>query len=207
MKKIFHLSATLLAAALLLASCGGKTATPSKDTISGPLGQYFKVVDRNYKINDGRINIEIERTAAGLPSPWKEGMEVGYQDGQVQPGFTAEFLDAEGDVICSDKTDIVFEKDALKATVALAVGESTSIPFIVTGKKVAAFRVSSTFEYHEPEQSTSVSSASSVKSIYDAAVDEYSKILKEAEDEYSEMTKEAAEEMKSAMNEAIDDIW
>ena len=126
------LNAGVVCALLIsLISCGGRevVVTPSKSSISDPLGEYFQVVDRNYKVNDGYINIEIERIENGLPDPWVDGMEVGYSDNRVEPGFVVEFLDEDGDILCKDQTDIVWEKDELVAVVALGVGETSSIPF------------------------------------------------------------------------------
>ena len=180
----------LFAFALSLLSCGGRevVVTPSKSSISGPLGEYFQVVDRNYKVKDGYINIEIERIENGLPDPWEEGMEVGYSDNRVEPGFVVEFLDEDGDILCKAQTDIVWEKDELVAVVALGVGETSSIPFGANVTKgLSSFKVSSTFKYHEPvkAESTTVSSSSSKKSSsssaasakWDEILDEYEKVV------------------------------
>ena len=178
----------LFAFALSLLSCGCKevVVTPSKSSISGPLGEYFQVVDRNYKVNDGYINIEIERIENGLPDPWVDGMEVGYSDNRVEPGFVVEFLDEDGDVLCKDQTDIVWEKDELVAVVALGVGETSSIPFGANVTKgLASFKLSSTFKYHEPVKSepATVSSSSSKKSSsassakWDEILDDYEKVV------------------------------
>ena len=178
----------LFAFALSMLSCGGRevVVTPSKSSISGPLGEYFQVVDRNYKVKDGYINIEIERIENGLPDPWVDGMEVGYSDNRVEPGFVVEFLDEDGDVLCKDQTDIVWEKDELVAVVALGVGETSSIPFGANVTKgLASFKLSSTFKYHEPVKSepATVSSSSSKKSSsassakWDEILDDYEKVV------------------------------
>ena len=178
----------LFACALSMLSCGGRevVVTPSKSSISGPLGEYFQVVDRNYKVKDGYINIEIERIENGLPDPWVDGMEVGYNDNRVEPGFVVEFLDEDGDILCKDQTDIVWEKDELVAVVALGVGETSSIPFGANVTKgLAAFKVSSTFKYHEPvkESPATVSSSSSKKSSssssaeWDEILNDYEKVV------------------------------
>lgn len=176
---------TLCIVAVSLSSCGGKEVviTPSKTSISGPLGEYYQVVDRNYKVKDGYINIELERIEEGLPEPWVEGIEVGYSDNKVQPEFVVEFLDADGDILCKDQTDIVWEKDELMAVVALGVGETSSIPFGANVTKgLASFKVSSTFKYHEPvkkEASTSSSSSSNKSSSakWDKILDDYEKVV------------------------------
>ena len=175
----------LFAFALSMLSCGGRevVVTPSKSSISGPLGEYFQVVDRNYKVKDGYINIEIERIENGLPDPWVDGVEVGYNDNRVEPSFVVEFLDEDGDILCKDQTDIVWNKDELVAVVALGVGESSSIPFGANVTKgLSSFKVSSTFKYHEPvkAESTTVSSSSSKKSSsakWDEILDDYEKVV------------------------------
>jgi len=207
MKRIITILASILSFVCLVSCGGNKGVTPSKDTISGPLGQYFKVVNRTYKINDGKINIELERINEGLPDPWEEGIEVGYSDNHVEPGFVVEFMDADGDIVCKDQTDIVFEKDELVSVVALAVGETSSIPFSVNGKKVALFKVSSTFKYHEPDVTTysslSSSSSSSIgSSIIDEATSVYGDALKDAQKEVKDAYDEAAAEVKEAYDEA-----
>lgn len=137
-------------------SCGGSkpakaetVVTPSKASVSGPLGEYFKVVERNYKIKNGNISIEFERIKDGLPNPWVAGMEVGSYGNCVEPGFTVEFLDVDGDILCKWKSSVVWEKDDINAVLALGVGETCSLPCKVEVRKgVVSFRVSSTFKYH-----------------------------------------------------------
>ena len=174
----------IFALAISFVSCGSRevVVTPSKSSISGPLGEYFQVVDRNYKVKDGYINVEIERITNGLPDPWVEGMEVGYSDNRVEPGFVVEFLDEDGDILCKDQTDIVWEKDELVAVVALGVGETSSIPFGANVTKgLSSFKVSSTFKYHEPEKEpATVSSSSSKESSsaeWDKILDNYEKVV------------------------------
>ena len=123
--------------------------TPSKASVSGPLGEYFKVVERNYKIKNGNISIEFERIKDGLPNPWVAGMEVGSYGNCVEPGFTVEFLDVDGDILCKWKSSVIWEKDDINAVLALGVGETCSLPCKVEVRKgVVSFRVSSTFKYH-----------------------------------------------------------
>lgn len=216
MKRIILIFCSLVSA-LLFTGCGGnKGITPAKETISGPLGQYFKVVNRSYKINEGKVNIEIERIEDGLPDPWEEGIEVGYSDNRVEPGFVVEFMDEDGDVVCKGQTDIVRTKDELVSVVALAVGETSTIPFSAKGKKIAQFRVSSTFVYHEPVVNThsynssynsSYDSPSSEGSLLDEVANEYSNALNEAQKELQDAYDEAASEVRDAVKDALKDLF
>ena len=120
-----------------------------------------------------------------MPDPWVDGVEVGYNDNRVEPSFVVEFLDEDGDILCKDQTDIVWNKDELVAVVALGVGESSSIPFGANVTKgLSSFKVSSTFKYHEPvkAESTTVSSSSSKNSSsssakWDEILDDYEKVV------------------------------
>lgn len=137
--------------AILLTSCGDSEMKPKSTKISGPLGEYFEVVDRSYKVNhSGQCNIEIKRIKEGFPAPWEEGMKVGHSKGEIEIGFSVEYMDDDQDVEVKDATDIVFEREALEAVAALGVGESTTIPFDAKIKKATQFKVGSTFEAHEP---------------------------------------------------------
>jgi len=195
-----------LALSFLTSCTGSKGITPSKDAISGPLGQYFKVVNRTYKIYNGKINVEIERIAEGLPDPWEEGIEVGYSNNNVEPGFVVEFMDASGDIVCKDQSDIVWTKDELVSVVALLVGETSSIHFSVSGKKVSQFKVSSTFKYHQPEESDSYSYGSSAKSSIDEDVSIFEDTFKEVQKEVEDVYREAATEVEDAYNEAVEEL-
>ena len=79
MKKIFYYFSIVIMT-ICLASCGGDGITPVSEKIQGPLGQYFEVVSKDYKVKDGKVGIEIKRIKEGFPEPWTEGMEVGYSD-------------------------------------------------------------------------------------------------------------------------------
>ena len=151
------------ALAVILMSCGGSSMNPVSEKIQGPLGDYFEVVDRDYKPNSGKVSIEIKRIKEGFPAPWMEGMEVGYYGGYFEPLFSVEYQDADGNVLGKDAADLVFEEDELKAIAALNVGESATITFDCYEKDVKKFKVSSTFEVHM--ESSDASSASGVEVI------------------------------------------
>jgi len=144
MKAIYYLAFAIMALSVI--SCDDKKDgfRPEQAKISGPLGDYFEVIDRSYGIKDGRVMVEIKRIKKGLPAPWEEGISVGYQDGCCKPLFSIEVKDEKGDIIAKDESDIVWEEDELRAIVALSVDETSSIPFsVVEGGK--SFKIGSSF--------------------------------------------------------------
>lgn len=159
MKKIMFMLALV---AMTLMSCGGSSngsISPVSEKIQGPLRDYFEVVVRDYKINDGNLSVEIKRIKEGFPSPWTEGMKVGYSDGYFEPLFTIEFQDADGNVLNKDISDIVFDREALEAIAALNVGETATITFNCNEKDAKKFKVLSTFEVHQTNSSSSSDSS------------------------------------------------
>lgn len=229
MKRIIISAIVLLSAAFLFVSCGGggkKVIVPANTSVSGPLGPYFKVVDRSYKIINGEINVEFERIAEGLPSPWTEGMKLGWTDNSVEPGFIIDLLDEDGDVLSKDETSIIWNDDEIAALVALNVGETATIPFTADSykSKIAKFKISSSFEYHSPsddlvadgsestgDDASDISSAlNEVASDYSSALNdvasEYSSVISDVADEYGKVLQDAQEEVAGAMNEAAKEV-
>lgn len=150
---------------LMLTSCGKKDKlTPVTTSISGPLSSYFEVVDREYKVINNKVNVEIKRVSEGLPAPWTEGILIGSSDNKVEPGFSIELSDEDGDVVSRDETSIILEHHELESILALGVGESATIPFEASlSQKPEKFKIGSTFKYHEAKkaQSTRKSTATS----------------------------------------------
>ena len=134
-------------AVILYACKGGDTISPTSEKIQGPLGQFFEVVTKDYRAKDGKVSVEIKRKKAGFPKPWKEGMTVGYSDGEFEPCFTIEFLDTDGNVVSKDKTDIVFDRDELNVIASLSTDESATITFKCK-EKAKQFKLASTFTSH-----------------------------------------------------------
>ena len=131
--------------AISLAACKGDDfIKPVSEKIQGPLGEYFEVVTKGYKIRDGKISIELKRIKEGFPSPWKEGMELGNLNG-YEPLFSIEFLDADGNTISKDRTDVVWDKEELNILVLLRVDETASITFDANDE-IAQFKMTSTFK-------------------------------------------------------------
>ena len=148
-KKLF--SVISIVAITLLAACGdsnGGSMKPSEVKISGPLGEFFEVVDRGYSVKDGEINVEIKRIKEGLPTPWKEGMEIGRSDSGYEPHFTIEIRDKDGEIISKDKTQIILNGEELKNIMALAIDETASLKFKANNEGGVSFKIGSTFVVH-----------------------------------------------------------
>ena len=211
----FYLFAAI---AILLVACkGGDTVTPVSEKIQGPLGEYFEVVSRDYKAIDGKVSIEIKRIKEGLPAPWEEGMEVGSDGGYCEPLFYIEFQDGDGNVTSKEATALIFDDDELKAVVALGVGDIATITFRYNKEEGASqFKVTSTFEVHPKEDSTSEesngssdsgvtstasdddsSTASSGSEDWDALLSSYEQYV----DQYIKLMKKASNGDASAMTE------
>lgn len=170
--RLFYLP--LILAICMLVSCGkSEKLTPEQSKITGPLGEYFEVVEREYSIIDGKISVEIKRIKTGMPAPWKEGMEVGYDDGYFEPHFTIELKDNDGNTLSKDKTDIVFDEEDLKTISSIGVDETASITFDAK-EGASKFKVGSTFTVHNGDSNLEDNS-STINGSYDlkGKVDKY----------------------------------
>lgn len=124
---------------------------PSKTDVSGPLHGYFEVVDRSYKIVNGKMNVEFRRIREGFPQPWESGMEIGYSEGHCEPGFYVELLDEDGDILSKDETSIIYDRSELQSLASLNTDETATISFSTGSAKPTGFRIGSSFTVHEPE--------------------------------------------------------
>ncbi len=107
-------------------SSGGDDGLTAETKINGPLGTFFEVVDKNYKIMGDEstpiISVQIKRISEGGPKGFS-------WSSKSKPGFKLEVFDSDDDLICSDKTDVVYEEDQLKAIFDLGVGETATLSF------------------------------------------------------------------------------
>lgn len=158
MKKTVYV---LLATALFISACGGnKGLTPKNEGISGPLGEYFKIVDKTYQSDNGIIYVEVQRIQDGLPEPWEEkcGKHVGWNDGDIEPSFSIEYFDKNGNVVDKSKTlhlgsnHFNDDQDDLQRMVDLSKGETCSIIFDLKSNEAIQFALSSSFEYHPAKE-------------------------------------------------------
>ena len=134
MKKLKLFVMTVIA--ISLAACGtGGSINPTSKKVNGPLGKFFEVVERDYKINDGKLGVEFKRIAEGGPdnASWSS-----------EPTFTVELQDEDGNVIETISTNVVRTEDELESVFSLGVDETASITFVFDKTDGAAkFKVSS----------------------------------------------------------------
>ena len=129
--------------AVIIAACNSKeNKTESTETadsvqtvtpvqrITGPLGKYFEAVPKDYKVVDGRVFIEVKRIKEGLPEPWKEGM--GFDNGDpCDLDLSPVYCDIDGNVLRRDNSNWYLSVPEREELVALTVGDSMPIEFIV----------------------------------------------------------------------------
>jgi len=133
--------------AVCLASCGGGAVTPVSKKINGPLGKFFKVAQREYKMSDNELCVEFIKVAEGGPTTasWASSTPV----------FTVELQDEDGNVISSKSTNAVFLENQLGTVLSLGVGESSSIAFkFDKSEGTAKFKVSSKWNIMEESPRT-----------------------------------------------------
>lgn len=148
--------------ALCLASCGRGTITPVSENIEGPLGEYFQVVKKDYKVNDKQreVVVEIKRIKEGFPEPWKKGMEVGIKNGCILPTFIAQFQDGDGTILSTTETDFSSDLQEIKTIADLAVNQSAVVTFSVSSEDASQVKISSKFQYYgEIERTVNLSGA------------------------------------------------
>ena len=217
-----------------LVSCSGSgTLSPVSKKIQGPLGDYFEIVEREYKVNDeNQVTIEIKRIKDGFPSPWVEGVKVGLDGGDCAPNFSVDFVDGDGNIVCSDATDIVDDFDVLKKIESIKIGETATISFVCNEKGAKQLKMSSTFDVYPDylnvspteDSGSSIDESSSSNSTessedwdalldsYEDYVDSYISLLKKANagdldalSEYPSLLQKA-QEMGEKMSNASGDL-
>ncbi|MCR5159031.1 MAG: hypothetical protein K6D37_07920 [Prevotella sp.] len=136
--------------AISLAACsGGGKLTPTSKKVNGPLGKFFEVVERNYKMNDNELSVEFKRIAEGGPTDASWSSE---------PTFTVELQDEDGNSIASEHTNVIFNKEQLESVFSLGVDETASITFKFDkdkAKKATKFKVSSKWGEEDDDNSES----------------------------------------------------
>lgn len=110
-------------------SCNEKVETirPVSSKIDGPLGDFFEVVQRDYKIVGNQVNFEFKR----------------IDDGMMESPIVAELLDDSGNLIGTSTVDSNSNHDDLRFLYANKIGESSAIAFSMIGLTPARVRFSS----------------------------------------------------------------
>ncbi len=141
----------LFLVSVCLASCGGKGIKPTTEKIQGPLGKYYEVVDKNYKIDDfHQVAIEFKRIAVGGPK----------NASLSEPTFTVEYLDADGNVLDSSLANMEYDKEELGSVFSLGLNETKSITFYIAEiKDATSFRVSSKWDKSKEERAEETESS------------------------------------------------
>lgn len=166
--KTFKLYLLAVLAISLAACSGGGKVSPTSKKVNGPLGKYFEVVEREYKIKDKELSVEFKRIAEGGPNDasWS-----------THPTFLVELQDEDGNVISTKSTDVVLTEDQLETVFSLAVDETASVTFKFDKTEGAVkFKVSSKWEEKDGDSSDESSAiGSSDESSYDmrGKVDKY----------------------------------
>ena len=158
--KQFKLFVMTLIAILLAACSNGGKINPISKKINGPLGKFFEVVERDYKISDGELSVEFKRIAEGGPSDasWS-----------TSPSFLVELQDEDGNVISTESTHVVNTEDQLESVFSLGVDETASITFKFDKTKgVVKFKISSKWDAENEEKTEPAES--SIKAIHKAAL-------------------------------------
>ena len=113
--------------AIVLSSCGKGGIKPKSVKINGPLGEFFEVIEREYKFvsyesNDDllQLNVEFKRIKEGGPKD---------ASSSSRPTFTVSIIDDDENVIAIEATDLVIDKEHLESIFALKVDETSAIPF------------------------------------------------------------------------------
>lgn len=204
MKKflLFAYSAILVGA---LASCGGSSDSdnesneseevaeaqnyelmPATTSITGPLGQAYEVVNRDYKLkktySSYEILVEVELTdPAGLPAgfdPSKVGTRFNEGEGRYPmiANFTIEYLDQYDDVIDYSQATSSYS-DLLR----LSKGETSTLRFYVPNNElneIEYFRIKSDYYPNEIEGNVKAASGNSDAETY--SDDDFDKTLEQA---------------------------
>lgn len=160
-KKLFFASLMLACFGFVATSCGGGNSDglTAETKISGPLGEFFEVVDKNYKMTTeealtkyGKISIQIKRIAEGGPkdASWSS-----------EPTFNLDIMDADDNVLGSDKSDVVMDKEQLEAIFALGVGETATLTFNVHGELEGAAKLKVSSKWKEEKEKSEMTDNSS----------------------------------------------
>lgn len=188
---------------------------PETTKVSGPLGDAFIVVDKAYKptTNDSGspIIIEFERTDKAFPFNNEDEIEVFQyliaKTGNII-GFGIELLDEEGNIIEKSNPRTPDYSDEQLTLIKIKPGEKGSLSFKTPIfrsdlEKVRKFRITSDYEYIEPEVETpSVNVTNPYLDYVNERAKQNEKYIKERTKQNEEYIKERAKQNEEYINEA-----
>jgi len=229
---------TIAVMAISLASCGGKknsdenekiVLTPETTNIKGDLGDYFKVVDKEYTVTNDfgdMVTIEVERTDKEYSFDLKGVEPYGTfgRDVTGHAGFGIEILDEDGNVIekiAATASGLIgmYSSDDMKEALKLKAGEKGTVRWSFqfdSDKKPAKFRLTSSYEEEDSsnldsDSSTSVDDDSSSSDADDSSIsssssssedwDELLESYEEYVDKYISYLKKASKGDMTALSE------
>lgn len=174
--------------------------------ISGPLGQYFEAVPKEYKVIDGKVLVEIKRIKEGLPEPWKEG--IGFDnDDPCTIDIRPYLCDKDGNVVREVVSYPTYlSVPEMEELAGLPIDDTFSIGvFVEEGERQVKFK--STFKFEgksssdadDEEETEAIADDSSSKSSsnYDELLKSYEKYV----DKYISLMKKAKAGDASALSE------
>lgn len=187
-KKILYSLAILVGIIVIFnlpsCSCGSEKSDkvdtlivkPETEKIKGPLGDCFKVFNRVYKTTGNRLTIEVERTE-GENEMVNEHMDNLTNDtrdaGKCFVGFTIEYLDADKNVVDTEKT----LDDVASIIKNTRPGETGTVEFwIPWNSQIHSFRLASTCELN-PEQEEAKDNDKADDTNYDEDLEKAEKAL------------------------------
>lgn len=199
--------------ASLLAGCNNtpkvQTIKPLETTINGALSNYYRVVDKDYPLEDNwmfkAINVEIECISDNLPFDPEYTAPLGVSRSELTTniGFGLELLDKSGNVVKTYKPDDGHcSRDDIDYIIDLSKGESYTMECNIDDdedllKRITSFRILSASKGYSTKNNTqSVSNSND----WDSVLDEYEKFV----DNYIRLYKKAMSGDMSALTEYAD---
>lgn len=187
-KKILYSLAILVGIIVIFnlpsCSCGSEKSDkvdtlivkPETEKIKGPLGDCFKVFNRVYKTTGNRLTIEVERTEGEneMVNEHMDNLTNGTRDaGKCFVGFTIEYLDADKNVVDTEKT----LDDVASIIKNTRPGETGTVEFwIPWNSQIHSFRLASTCELN-PEQEEAKDNDKADDTNYDEDLEKAEKAL------------------------------
>ena len=147
MKRIILYALCALSMAGIFVSCkSDEGLTPDSVRISGKLGKYFTVVDRNYKVDGECVTVDLQRNDRDFPESWEELIEDGDPLELFDALLEITFLNAEGLEIDSDIIDIESNPEDFESLFYAEEDEIVSLTFAISEKGAKTFKIGSDCE-------------------------------------------------------------